>query len=111
MFDINIINLIDCCIASSPNNYIFKLLNNEANICIESSKFNYFHDIIINNFLNNYDNIMEIIEKEMSSYKIVNQMTSYNMADQMNKSSYISTSVYSMRILVDYNNLINLLSF
>lgn len=77
---------------------IFNILNNEANISIESSKFNYFHDILINNFINNYDNIMDIIKKENILHNTIN------------KSIIISTSLYCMRALLDYNNLTNNIS-
>lgn len=75
---------------------IYKLLNNTTNINLESGKFNCFNDIIINKFIENYDDIIANIE-------IQKKLVDYTPR----RNNIISTTIYSMTIKIDYNKLIN----
>lgn len=69
---------------------ILKLISEKANVSITSGKYNVFYDIIINHFLDNYDNIINIINSE---------------ATPGNNIVFISTSIYNMTTRLNYNSL------
>ena len=73
---------------------IIKLLNNKSNINLKSKYVKPFYDIIVNNFIENYNNIIKIINNEKNSIPETNLLY------------IISTSLYNMSFKLEYDKLI-----
>jgi len=77
---------------------ILNLLNDKTNIELKSKYIKPFINIINENIINNYNNIIDLIKEEKTKYQTKNNIS---------KNEYVSTSIYTMNVKIDYNYLID----